>query len=623
MKLPIEYVEKRKKYILFKNDCGVTDMARKGGIYEHYIFDYIRDNIDIKGKNIIDVGANFGFHTLEFADLVEDGNVYSFEPQKLVYYQLCGNVIINGYGNVTAYNVAISDEDTTLKMENLDYYSNDTINIGNAHLNAFTTSFNMVDVKPLDFYNFENVAVLKIDVQGYEPNVLDGAIETIKRNRPIIFVEVELAQLQIYGWSEKDIFDRLDKFGYTYKKVLNAEHLVDYVAIPIESQKLDSQIINENEYADAHIIGDNDYIFNSYDGLHNYNIMLPIPNQKNNYLSNRINTQLTIGCKSSWSITINTKYTNLERCLSLSLGESANFIFDGEKWIITETENLTIPKIINRNYFNNSNKSTGGKVSFVCTTYRRFYCVKRIVAQYLAQTYYNKELIIFNTDMEHPYELGFEDESIKIINNDTDYLTNLPYTNRGDICRDAVVHATGDYFMLADDDDIYLPWHLQQAVDGIEELKSDAWKPEKSFFSSPGRVELSMNTLEASVIVKMNRIREIGFRNDITGYEGLSWYTKLRDERQLNEHNKNYIPSYCFNWSDPSEIAGHKQSGQIGSLNNFENHKLASRDFVTEKLTSISESELNICYQKYFDYLNNNKDIFNQQYFNKYFDIYK
>jgi hypothetical protein len=43
MRLPIEYVDIRKKYILFKNDCGVTDMTRRGGIYEHYIFDYIRE----------------------------------------------------------------------------------------------------------------------------------------------------------------------------------------------------------------------------------------------------------------------------------------------------------------------------------------------------------------------------------------------------------------------------------------------------------------------------------------------------------------------------------------------------------------------------------------------------
>ena len=63
------------------------------------------------------------------------------------------------------------------------------------------------------------------------------------------------------------------------------------------------------------------------------------------------------------------------------------------------------------------------KVSFVCTSYRRFYCVKRIVAQYHAQTYTNKELIIFNTDMEYPYELGFDDPTIIVVNNDSVFLS--------------------------------------------------------------------------------------------------------------------------------------------------------------------------------------------------------
>jgi hypothetical protein len=262
----------------------------------------------------------------------------------------------------------------------------------------------------------------------------------------------------------------------------------------------------------------------------------------------------------------------------------------------------------------------GKKVSFVCTTYGRFYCVRRIVAQYHAQTYQNKELIIFNQDMEHPFELGFEDDSIIVINNDTNYITGMLYTNRGDICRDAVTHATGDYFMLADDDDIYLPWHLQQAVEGIEEMGTDAWKPEKSLFAVADRVELCQNTMEASVIIKMDRIREIGFRNDLTGYEGLSWYTKLRDEKQLLENNKNYIPSYCFNWSDPSEIAGHKQSGDIDNPNNFENHRRASCDYATEPLTPITADELVSVYEKYFNWLRNNQDKINKDYYVRYFD---
>lgn len=261
------------------------------------------------------------------------------------------------------------------------------------------------------------------------------------------------------------------------------------------------------------------------------------------------------------------------------------------------------------------------KVSFVCTTYRRFTCVQRILAQYYAQSYPNKELIIFNTDEEYPYSLGFEDDSIIIINNNINYQTNQPYENRGQICRDAVTHATGDYFMLADDDDIYLPWHMLQAVDGIEELGTDAWKPQKSFFASQAKVMMVQNTLEASVIVKMNRIREIGFRSDLTGYEGLSWYTKLRDEKQLSENNTNYVPSYCFNWSDPHEISGHKQSGDINNPNNFENHKQSSIDYVKSSLQK-DTVDLKEVYKKYYEYLCTHKDEFNQDYYKKYASQY-
>jgi hypothetical protein len=255
------------------------------------------------------------------------------------------------------------------------------------------------------------------------------------------------------------------------------------------------------------------------------------------------------------------------------------------------------------------------RVSFVCTSYRRFTCVERIIYQYYAQTYQNKELIILNTDMEHPFTMDFEDPNIIVVNNNIDYETNQPYTNRGQICRDAVTHAQGDYFMLADDDDVYLPWHIEQAVDGIIANGRDAWKPEQSFFAQPHRVVLVMNTLEASVIVKMPRIRQIGFRTDKTGYEGLSWYTRLRDEGQLDEHNQNYVPSYCFNWSDPAEIAGHKQSGNIDHPDNFEHHKQASVDYATRPLTRLHSSSI---YDRYYTWFRENQHLVNQEYYNRY-----
>lgn len=237
----------------------------------------------------------------------------------------------------------------------------------------------------------------------------------------------------------------------------------------------------------------------------------------------------------------------------------------------------------------------------ICTTYGRFYCVRRILSQVMAQTYPDIELVIFNTDVDYPITGNFD--GVIIVNNDVDYVTGKPYTNRGAICRDAVSHARGDYFMLADDDDVYLPWHVQQAVDRITETGKDAWKPEKSFFATPEGISLQMNTMEASVIVKMERIREIGFRTDKTGYEGLSWYNVLRDEGHINEHDTCYLPSYCFNWSDPGEVAGHKQSGDIDNVDNFENHKRASTDHATGLLTPVDPGELELFYKPFIEFI--------------------
>lgn len=258
------------------------------------------------------------------------------------------------------------------------------------------------------------------------------------------------------------------------------------------------------------------------------------------------------------------------------------------------------------------------KISFICTTYRRFRCVERIIAQYLAQSYPYKELIIYNTDTEYPISKGFTDLSIVVINNSTDHETGKPYTNRGAILRDAVKYACGDYFMLADDDDIYLPWHMQQAVDGIMANNKDAWKPESSLFAIGNEIKLCMNTLEASVIVNMKRIKEIGFRTDITGYEGLSWYTKLRDEHQLDEHNKDYVPSYCFNWSDPADMAGHKQSGNINQPDNFEHHKQESRDIATRPLALKDQEYIDDVYRRYYEWLRDNKELLNMNYYDNY-----
>lgn len=245
------------------------------------------------------------------------------------------------------------------------------------------------------------------------------------------------------------------------------------------------------------------------------------------------------------------------------------------------------------------------KISAVMCTYGRFTCVERALNCFLSQTYPNKELVIYNTDEENPYSQDLSEKGVIIVNCGIDSITNEPYTNVGAIRRDALTYATGDYVVTWDDDDIFMPFFMEQGINRMKETGLASFKPEKSFFYSGGKLCLVKNTLEASVIADINKVREYGYLLE-TGKEGLAWYTKMRDNKELDENDSFYLPSYCFNWNDGAEmLAPHKQSGDINNHENFENHKKASFDKVEGRQLRVHSEEYmyDVVYRDYYYYL--------------------
>lgn len=242
-------------------------------------------------------------------------------------------------------------------------------------------------------------------------------------------------------------------------------------------------------------------------------------------------------------------------------------------------------------------------------TYRRFSCVERSITLFLNQTksdLFEKELIILNTDIEYPLELdsSFNEEDRKmiiIINNNIDYITGKEYTNTGAIRRDAFSHSSGNYYVTWDDDDIFLPWNLIQCYDGIKRCGKSAWKPYSSLSwlnNYDSKIEKSVNFMEASVIVKSDKVEF----NLESGPEGLLWYYNLDKAGDFTnsriEEDKS-IAGYCFNWADPYDIGGQKQSGSPGE-SCFEEHKKQTKDFASTKLTKKSLLDYkNILYSCY------------------------
>jgi FkbM family methyltransferase len=68
----------------------------------------------------------------------------------------------------------------------------------------------------LDDLNLPRLDFIKIDVEGFEPPVMDGAKETIRRCRPVLYVEVFDPALEHHGFGRQDIYDRLRDFGYSW-----------------------------------------------------------------------------------------------------------------------------------------------------------------------------------------------------------------------------------------------------------------------------------------------------------------------------------------------------------------------------------------------------------------------
>lgn len=245
-------------------------------------------------------------------------------------------------------------------------------------------------------------------------------------------------------------------------------------------------------------------------------------------------------------------------------------------------------------------------VSCLMTTYGRFECVERSIAFWLLQDYPNKELVILNT-AEKPLTLdeNLRNKGIRIINTNIQSSTRQPFTNVGQIRNEVLKAALGDYYICWDDDDAYLPFHISKGMNYIFETGKKAYKPESSYWSNDGGLTftLAQNSMEASIIAKIEDVREAGF-DDSNGAEHLSWVEKLKDEKELDEKNTvTPLESYVYIWGD--ETAPHKQSGNMSDLNNFENHKKQNIDFGVRPLNHYSPIRIKNFFRRIVTHTNN------------------
>jgi FkbM family methyltransferase len=188
-------------------DLDLHDMVQW---YIYYGFLTLESLIDLapKGGVILDVGANIGYATLRLAQKIgSQGHVHAFEPVPNTYRHLLRHLTLNPAlaSFISAHNIGLSAQRQELTFLEL--------NVGNNGMNRVASELaeevelirNKVVIPsfPLDEwikYNSINcLDLIKIDVEGYEYQVLMGAKNTIERFRPALFIELDDRNLARYG----------------------------------------------------------------------------------------------------------------------------------------------------------------------------------------------------------------------------------------------------------------------------------------------------------------------------------------------------------------------------------------------------------------------------------------
>jgi FkbM family methyltransferase len=142
------------------------------------------------GMNVVDIGGNLGYYALLEAQMVGDaGRVIAIEPVAANFAQLSKNVEANGYRNILLHNVAIGSSNGTVPM-----YLSKKSNWHSLHPVPWETREITVRVSTLDAllaqHELPSVDLVRMDLEGYEVEVIRGMAETIKNYSPRLLVEL-------------------------------------------------------------------------------------------------------------------------------------------------------------------------------------------------------------------------------------------------------------------------------------------------------------------------------------------------------------------------------------------------------------------------------------------------
>jgi len=206
-------------YTVYLNQFEEIQASISYGIYEptetKWLYEILKS-----GMTFIDVGANIGYYSLLASSLVgSSGKVYSFDPSPYAYERLCQTIKLNNITNIHAYNLGLSDhpENVELALREIQVHSPSFCT------DNLKTKLGISKLITLDSFAEENdikfIDMIKIDVEGYEPNVIKGMTKLLNENKVNrIMIEINGYWLVRNNSSPEKLMTLISSLGFVLEK---------------------------------------------------------------------------------------------------------------------------------------------------------------------------------------------------------------------------------------------------------------------------------------------------------------------------------------------------------------------------------------------------------------------
>lgn len=240
------------KYMIMQTDSIITQSLKTNGSYDGHM-EHITHSLisNLEPGIILDIGANMGTYCIPLAKKNPNFLFYAFEPQKIIYYQLCGNIFLNRIKNIDAHNCGVGKENKQIlvnipeynKRNNIGAFSLDE-NIMEKHQECLISSEQEeVYIISIDSLNLQNVRLIKIDVEGMEKEVIEGCMETIVKNSfPIIIFEA-WSYKEWFQNKRQELYSMLENMGYQIS-IIGENNIAQHISKPMVNFNIKNNIIN-------------------------------------------------------------------------------------------------------------------------------------------------------------------------------------------------------------------------------------------------------------------------------------------------------------------------------------------------------------------------------------------